>query len=82
MVVVTASLPSETAELYPEQPSGKKNVESNRIESNRIFARDFARMQVVQCGNQKAHAEVLRQMRRAVRAIATRVNFQQCRCAD
>ena len=38
-----AARPSETAGLDQEQLSGKKKeVESNRIESNRIIAQDFS----------------------------------------
>jgi hypothetical protein len=36
-------------------------------------------MQVGQCGNQEAHAEVLCRMRRAAHAIAARDSLPQCR---
>jgi hypothetical protein len=39
-------------------------------------------MQVSKCGNQGTHAEVMRRRRRAVSAIAARVNLRQCRLSS
>jgi hypothetical protein len=43
-----------------------------------ISPRKVALMQVSQCGNQEAHAEVLCRWLRAARAIAIRVAYLKC----
>ena len=54
----------------------KKSHRKNVVESNSIESlHKIAHMQVGQCGNQEAHAEVLCRGRRVVRAIATRANL-------
>jgi hypothetical protein len=41
-------------------------------------AREISHMQLSQCSNKEANAEIIHRRRRAVRAIASRANLPQC----
>jgi hypothetical protein len=59
--------------------SGTANGKSVVVGRVAISSREITHMQVGQCGSQEAHAEVLCRRRRAVGAIAARVNLPQFR---